>query len=400
MPILPVLSRRIRALDPFVADVLLAALFGVVSLVQLIYGQVPDGYREPDALGVGFLLAATVPLAWRRRVPLTVLAWTVLVTLAAEVLAVPYGTGLGVVVALYTVASNCDRRRSVVALAAVTTLTMALLVAGMLLAPEAQVTADYFLTNLLGLGVAWALGDNQRTRRAYTAEVEARAERLERDREAATRAAADAERARIARELHDVVAHHVSVMAVQAGAARRVAETRPGAARDALAAIESSARLALTELRRLLGVLRAPEPNGPALSPQPGLGELDELLAQTRAAGLAVELTREGEARPLPAAADLSAYRIVQEALTNTRKHAGAATATVRLRWPPDWLEVRVADDGRGVVGADELGGGHGLVGMRERAALFGGELRVEPRPGGGLQVTATLPYDRNGEGA
>jgi len=397
MPILPALSRRIRALDPLVADALLAALFGIVSLVQLVYGQVPDGYREPGALGVGFLLAATVPLAWRRRAPLTVLAWTVLVTIAAEVLAVPYGTGLGVVVALYTVASNCDRRRSVRALVAVTTLTMALLVAGLLFAPEAQVTADYFLTNLLSLGMAWALGDNQRTRRAYTAEVEARAERLERDREAATRAAADAERARIARELHDVVAHHVSVMAVQAGAARRVAETRPGAARDALAAIETSSRLALTELRRLLGVLRAPD--GPALSPQPGLGELDELLAQTRAAGLPVELCREGEARPLPAAADLSAYRIVQEALTNTRKHARAATATVRLRWTPDALEVRVADDGRGVLGAGELGGGHGLVGMRERVALFGGELRVEPRPGGGLQITATLPYDRDGEG-
>jgi signal transduction histidine kinase len=288
------------------------------------------------------------------------------------------------------------------ALVTVTGLTLLLLVAGAIFAPV-DITADYFLNNLLVIATAWILGDNLRTRRAYTAELEARAARLEAEREAHAQAAAARERASIARELHDVVAHHVSVMAVQAGAARRVAASRPERAREALESIEGAARQALGELRRLLGVLRGGDGvAADALSPQPGLDELVALVEQTRAAGLSVDLVVEGdEQRPVQAAVGLSAYRIVQEALTNTIKHAGASRARVLVRYGAVDLDVRVEDDGRGIVDHGELErGGHGLLGMRERVALFGGELRVGPRLGGGFRVQARLPRDPDGYAA
>jgi signal transduction histidine kinase len=396
MRMLTALARRVRALDPLVADGLLAGLLAAASLIQIFAGLRLPGTRDPDVLAVAFTALATLPVTWRRRAPLRVLALTFAATLVANVLGVPIGNGLGVLVALYTVAAVCARRRSVLALVLVTGLTMLLLVAGVLFAPV-EITVDYFLNNLLVIAAAWILGDNLRTRRAYTAELEARAARLEAEREAHAQAAAARERARIARELHDVVAHHVSVMAVQAGAARRVAATRPERAREALESIEGAARQALVELRRLLGVLRGGgEAPAGARSPQPGLGELAALVEQTRAAGLAVELVVEGDdRRSVQAAVGLSAYRIVQEALTNTLKHAGASRATVLVRYGAADLDVRVEDDGRGIVDHDELErGGHGLLGMRERAALFGGELRAGPRLGGGFRVQARLPRD------
>jgi signal transduction histidine kinase len=396
---LALVTRWVRGLDPLVADGLLAALLSVAALIQVWAGETLPGYREPGLASVAIALLINVPLMWRRRAPLVVLAVVFAATAVGDVTAVPYGQGFGLILALYTVASACEPRRAIPAFIVVTLGVLVLLTAGALWAPQ-PVTLDLFFLNLLVIGITWAIGDNVRTRRAYTAELEDRAARLERQREADARAAAASERARIARELHDVVAHHVSVMAVQAGAARRVVATQPDRARDAVEAIEGTARQALTELRRLLGVLRrgdrpaGPEP-GPALAPQPGLGELEALAEQARRAGLRFELVTEGEPRPLPAAIDLSAYRIVQEALTNTLKHANAARARIAVRYGRDEVELTVADDGRGIVDADELAaGGHGLIGMRERVALFGGDLTIGPRPGGGLRVAARLPVE------
>jgi signal transduction histidine kinase len=235
-----------------------------------------------------------------------------------------------------------------------------------------------------------------RYRRAYYANLEERAATLERDRDAQSRIAAAAERARIARELHDVVAHNVSVMVVQADGAAYALGTDPGRAREALAAISATGRQALTEMRVLLGVLRRDDEAQPAVTaavaPMPGLGQLDELLDQARAAGLPVSCVVEGDPRPLPDGAALVAYRIIQESLTNTRKHAGpGAQANVLLRYTPAGVELAVADNGQGRAAVTD-GAGHGLTGMRERAAMYGGSILAGPRPGGGFQVTALLP--------
>jgi signal transduction histidine kinase len=245
---------------------------------------------------------------------------------------------------------------------------------------------------LLLLGGSWLVGDNVRTRRAYTAELEERAARLEREREEQAVRAVAQERARISRELHDVVAHHVSVIAVQAGAASEEATTDP--AREALGLIQQTSRQVLAELRSMLDVLRADEA-GLGLAPQPSLGEVDQLVAQSRTAGLPVELVINGQRRELPAIVDLAAYRIVQEALTNTRTHAGPAHARVELRYTDDALALEVTDDGRAAAGQPgNGGGGRGLIGMRERVAMVDGRLEAGPRPGGGFRVAAVLPLD------
>ena len=203
------------------------------------------------------------------------------------------------------------------------------------------------------------------------------------------------ERIRIARELHDVVAHHVSLMGIQAGAARRVLTTRPRQAEQTLTTIEATSREAVRELHRLLGFLRHEQEEHP-LAPQPGLRHLDALLTQVREAGLPVTLAVEGHERPVPPAVDLSAYRITQEALSNTLRHAGPTAASVTLRYRERVLEVEVADEGRKAAanGHGTGPGGHGILGMRERAGLLGGRLRAESRPGGGFIVEASLPFD------
>jgi signal transduction histidine kinase len=244
--------------------------------------------------------------------------------------------------------------------------------------------------------IAWVLGDNIRTRRAYLAELEARAARLEREREEQAERAVIEERTRIARELHDVIAHNVSVMVVQASAGEDLFDTDPQRARESLSAVASTGRAALTELRRLLGVIRAEEGHEPAAAyaPQPGIEYLAELVAQIRETGLAVELSVLGEPRELPEGVGLCAYRIVQEALTNTLKHADASQAQVSVRYVSDALELHVVDNGRGAPPVNGDTTGHGLIGMRERVALFGGELSVGPHPGQGFAVMARLPLE------
>ncbi|MEU9319388.1 sensor histidine kinase [Streptomyces sp. NPDC048295] len=247
--------------------------------------------------------------------------------------------------------------------------------------------------------LAWVLGDSMRTRRAYFSQLEERAARLEREREAQSKVAVAAERARIARELHDVVAHNVSVMVVQADGAAYVMDAAPDQAKQALETISSTGRQALAEMRRLLGVLRTGDAQESGeYVPQPDVDQIEDLIEQVRQTGLAVDFKIEGTPRPLPSGVELTAYRIVQEALTNTRKHGGPdAGASVRLVYFDDGLGLLVEDDGRGAAhelyedgGAD--GAGHGMIGMRERVGMVGGTLDAGPRPGGGFRISALLP--------
>jgi signal transduction histidine kinase len=317
---------------------------------------------------------------------LAVLATTLAAAIAGDLWFVGFVLP-GPVIALYTVAAHCERRVALTAAAATGVALVIPAVAG-----KGVSSAGFAVAMYAAFAVAWALGDNLRTRRAYLVEVEARAERLEREREERARRAVAVERARIARELHDVISHNVSVMVVQAAAGSDVFASQPERARQALASIESIGREALVELRRLLGVV-SPDEDGdaPGFAPQPGLARLPELVEQVGAGGLRVKLTVMGQPRDLPAGVDLSAFRIVQEALTNTLKHAGASRADVSLRYTDASLEVEILDDGVANGGA---GGGRGIVGMRERAALLGGELSAGPRPAGGFAVRARMPLE------
>ena len=250
---------------------------------------------------------------------------------------------------------------------------------------------DYLFTPAL-FAIAWLTGFALRERAAHAEAAEARAAQAEREREENARRAVFAERVRIARELHDVVAHHVSVMGIQAGAARVVVDRDPVKAKEALSAIEASSRQAVVELHRLLGFLRQAGDRDER-APTPRLSELPRLAASMRDSNLSVDVRIEGEARSLPPTIDVSAYRIVQEALTNTLKHSAASRADVRLRYGPDELEVEVVDDGRADGAVATTGpGGLGLIGMRERAALHGGRLSAGPLADGGYHVKVTLP--------
>ncbi len=371
------------------ADVALALVLTAAALVSAVTGRV-----QIDYLSVPLLILQTLPLAWRRQSPIRIL-W---ITGSAITLYSLLGYrdsvgGFGVFVAFYTVAANEPRRRA--------TLAAAVTAAGIFISLAAyavlnSLSGSGWTANLsvayLSFGLAWVIGDNLRVRRAYTRELEERAVQLEREQEEQAALAVAQERGRIARELHDVVAHHVSVMIVQASAARRVAEKDPAAAQEALAAIENAGRMALAEMRRMLEVLRA-EAGG--LGPQPGLADLERLISRVQDAGLPVQLTVEGDPCCLPDGMDLAAYRIVQEALTNTVKHGGKATSKVTVRHSPEALELEVVDNGRGAAApllAGVTGGGHGLIGMRERVGLFGGELQTGPVLPGGYRVWARLP--------
>jgi signal transduction histidine kinase len=225
--------------------------------------------------------------------------------------------------------------------------------------------------------------------------VQAREAAIEEEQQERARVAVAAERARIARELHDVISHNVSVMVLQAAAGADVFATHPERAREALGSIETAGREALAELRRLLSVVDASADEGAGLAPPPGLSRLPELVERVRATGLDVSVTVTGDERELPAGIDFSAYRIVQEALTNTLKHGHAATARVDVRFGEQMLDVQIVDDGTAAARADaRTGRGHGLIGMRERAAVFGGELQAGPRSQGGFVVRASIPLD------
>jgi signal transduction histidine kinase len=270
-------------------------------------------------------------------------------------------------------------------------LAIALGASAIVVANDPNQTADEFVFIPGLMAIAWLAGLTLRERAVREAEAQERAIRAEREREENARRAVFEERVRIARELHDVVAHHVSMMGVQAGAARMVIDRDRAKARDALTAIEASSRQAVDELHRLLGFLRQAG-DADDLAPSPGVSLLPRLAAGMSDSELAVEVSVEGTERPLPPTVDVSAYRIVQEALTNTLKHAQASRADVRLCYRPGEVEVEIIDNGLGAAGHSAGGGGLGLIGMRERAALHGGRLMAAPEPGGGFAVRVNLP--------
>jgi signal transduction histidine kinase len=338
------------------------------------------------------LLLQTLPLVVRRRFPVAVWAVCLGATLLRVALAVgPQQESLGVLVALYTVAAFRERPISVVAAAA--TLVGILGLAS--IHPNAVANAADIGQTVLMVILAWALGDAVRLNRFYRSSLEDRAERLVAERESAMQRAVDQERARIARELHDVVAHHLSVIVVQAGAGLRAFAQRPAQSRQTLEAIDTTAREALGEMRRMLSILQLVGEVGER-HPIPGLANLGALLDGVRGAGLAIDLKVEGEPRPLDASVDLSAYRIIQEALTNTLRHSRARRAAVSVRYQATGVEVEVTDNGPTVderkEQVEKAHPGRGLIGMRERVALFSGQLEVGPLAEGGYRVIAQIP--------
>jgi signal transduction histidine kinase len=371
-------------------DIAIAAALAVTGIAEVWASSAFDD--DPRALLTLAVLAMTLPLALRRRWPLPVLVLTLFwatVTSAAWDLFDDAAVGMGVLlVAAYAVAAYRELREAA--------LGGAILLAwgAVAMVWDDVPFGDYLFVAII-LGGVWAAGRTVRSRRQLAIALADRNVLLEHEQEARAKQAVAEERTRIARELHDVVAHNVSVMVVQAGAERRsLGDDRP-ATREALEAIEQTGRQALTEMRRLLGMLRKDD-DELALAPQPSMKHLELLVNQVREAGMPVELEVEGEPEPLPAGVDLSAYRIVQEALTNALKHAGPARALVRVRYRLDELELEILDDGPGpAADATNGAGGHGLVGMRERVSLFGGDLAAGERSGGGYSVHARLPLGR-----
>jgi signal transduction histidine kinase len=346
----------------------------------------------PGPLTAALLLLESLPLVLRRRFPIAVVLLIVAATVA-HVAIVAEGAelraGLGVLVALYTAGERIERRLSIGILAA----TMAV-VALQLAAREGlpNVLQGLIQTELI-FGVAWLLGIASRMRGVYTRTLEEQTRLLAREREERALRAVMEERERIARELHDAVTHHVSVIVIQAGGALRAMDRRPEDARAALQAIDATGRQALTDMRRMLGILGDADGVGDSAEPMPGLDRLGDLIEQVRSAGLAVELSVQGNRRRLDPGLELSAYRIIQEGLTNSLKHAGGGRAHVTLTYGADTLELAI-DDERGAAAPEPMEpehAGRGLLGMRERVALFRGSFDARPTPIGFL-VTATLP--------
>lgn len=339
-----------------------------------------------------FAVASVVTLL-RRRLPRATLAVVLAAALLGLCLQRGGATTFYVVLVLYSVAAVTPRRAALITAGFVASAVLAATLAGggAMVVPLA--IGDVALV-LLG----WLAGENTRAGRVYAGQQAERAAEqaaaAEAERAAQVRRAMADERAQIARELHDIVAHAMSVIAVRSGVARMVIDTDPDQAREALGIIETTTRRSLHEMRLLVGVLRDAQDQQVELTPLPGLADLDRLVAASAAAGVTVDVAVDGVVRPLPAAPDLSAYRIVQEALTNVARHAGPTHASVRIGYQPHEMTIEVADDGpRGPAPSPAVraGGGHGLIGMRERAALFGGELSAGPH-GGGFRIRATLP--------
>jgi signal transduction histidine kinase len=382
-------------------------LVGVLTVI-LVYGTYGEGYPKQQADLVQFhghpvphptaalalVAVACLALAWRRRYPVTVLAVSVTAVTIYTLLGYVNGAALlAPVIALYAVATQLSAWRAI---------ALGLVTVGVLMAataarnPFGQISGGgYYLIPGMGAAVVFG-GIAVANRRAYVASIRDRAEQD-------ARRQVDEERLRIARELHDVVAHTMATINVQAGVAAHVLPTKPEAAAEALQSIKTASKEGLRELRAILNVLRQADDADP-VQPAPGLAALDALIEGARRAGLPVTFTMTGEPFPLPAAVDLAAYRIVQESLTNVIRHAGPAAAAVSLSYHPDEIDIDVTDTGHGLqarpgspvagTAADTAGGpaGHGQAGMRERAASVGGTVQVGPRPGGGYQVTARLP--------
>lgn len=399
-----------------VAQDVVLALFVTVMQVQGTVAKVAaEGAPRPLAdfgnLGFVLLVVSGLVLTVRRRWPVAVFVTTALASLVYFGLDFPDGPGwLGLFVALYTLAAYGDGRRSLVIVGAGTTvLAVGWLVAAADIEPRAAIGWVFFR---IGASVmSAALGESVRSRRVIAAEAQERAELAERTREEEARARVDAERLRIAREVHDTVAHAIAIINVQSGVTAHVLDKRPEVAREALQAIEQTSSRALREMRAILGVLRDDD-NGRA--PYPGLGQIDELATKARDAGLDINIEQTSPTTPVPSAVGSAAYRILQESITNVIRHVGPTRVTVALDPGIDVLEIRVTDAGRRAGPGDDPADpplpaqrpasadspakpGRGILGMRERCQLLGGDLDAKPTPGGGFEVTARLPLAPTG---
>jgi signal transduction histidine kinase len=364
------LHRHPRLVDVSIVGVLL--VLGLGATIRNGHG----------ATGVVLSVAETAPLLFRRRYPVAVVVVVTAVVLAG-IAAGAWVLPLQLGVALYTLTSLREQSAErAVGIAAIFAVAITVLSVG-------GIEFGAGAARVVFLIAAALLGDSIRSRRAYVREIEEKADRLERERESEARRAAAEEQARIARELHDIIAHALSVIIVQAGAADDAFELDPARAREPIRAIDSAARAALGDLRRVLGILQ----ESAEYEPQPGLDQLDRLIDRVRATGLDISLEIEGPLRPLSAAVELSAFRIVQEALTNSLKHGAAEHVRVRIHYG-DTLELEIRDDGHGDGSGGAATGGNGLVGMRERIALLGGVLSAGPVRGGGYRVAAEIPID------
>lgn len=369
-------------------DVLVALGFAVVAVVQIV-PQLKHSPRPVATLGMVAVIASA--LVFRRRSPVSALA-VALVAMVVFVRLAEVGrfTALAAAVAVlfYSLALHGSGRRHELAVGAL----LVALAGAIAIDPHTRGVSNGSVTVVLFGVVPLSAGFILRNRQALTCELRATTASLERSRRERERQVVVGERMRVARELHDAVAHSVSVMVIQAGAARRVASRDRDRAREALQSVQASGREALAEMRNMVGALRRGE-NGSDDSSTPGLDHLNELVARAREAGLDVGVSLEGQAEPLSSGLDLVAYRIVQEALTNTLKHANAARATVLIRYAGGALELHIRDDGRGRRGPGvAMPSGHGIIGMRERVSLYGGELEAGPEDDGGFTVRARLP--------
>jgi signal transduction histidine kinase len=385
----------LRGLPVWVLDSALATMFVIAGFLTVNSPMSSDIEYEPiDWRAYLLMLAVTLPYFLRRRYPLAVFVVSA-VALVSYVL-IQFHEGVlptVVLVGMYTVGAYCSPRKIAVALS-VMAVALLVLLAGNALGFNA---AD-FAANMAFFTVAVLFGWSVQSRRLRTDALEQRAEALEREREEESRRAVADERLRIAQELHDVMAHSMSVIAVQAGAGMHVVDDDPAEAKRALENISATSRSTLTELRRLLGVLRDAE-GGATYEPAAGLDELSGLVRSVSEAGVPVSVSVDGSLDELPPGVGFTGYRIVQEALTNVLRHAGPSSASVAVRHADGSLHIEVRDDGRGVNGRSAEAG-HGLAGMRERVAVYGGSLEAGPQPGGGFAVVAELPYGPNGEGS
>ena len=376
-----------RAAGRWVSDVLLTLLALVTTIPAL-----PRDSTRLHAAEVVVLIISVAPLVVRRIWPVPVFAWILVAAVAAGVWTRSAVDGLGLLIALYTVAAMRPRRDALVCAG----LLEVVGVTALLLYVYSKWWFDAIFVSGM-IAAALGLGLYVAARRAYLAELHDRAERLERERDQQAALAAAAERARIAREMHDIVAHHLTVMTTLAEAAIAASATSPERATDVMRSVAATGRRALADTRKLLGVLRhrPGQDPGEALQPVPDLAQLDTLIEQVRSAGLDTSLEIRGQALDMPAGVQLAVYRLVQEALTNTLKHGGAnARARVRLSFAPGELQVDVDDDGSGSAAPPPAGVGGGLPGMAERIRAYGGDVQAGPRQPVGWAVSARLPLD------
>jgi signal transduction histidine kinase len=390
--------RRWARVHPYAVDVAFAVVVGALAMTGYLVANPTGSQQSQDLLGGVLVVAQTTAFIYRRRSPLVSLVLVALATVAFWVSDYPSEVGEIALLSVYaaTAHGGDNRRRVWRVVGGVVALFTVIGILGVLVDVE-DLPAEAVVGILIVYLTSAAIGELVYNRRSRLKELEQRAIRAETERDLLARQAVLDERSRIARDLHDVVAHGMTVMVVQAGAAQRLVRTRPDQAIEALEQVQTTGRDALTEMRRMLGVLRSEDRAGVALTPQPTIDDLDQMVQHCVDAGVATELVVEGEPTHRSAGAEMAGYRIVQEALTNVIKHGGRPVrAVVKITYGRDQIRLEVNDDGLGAATSElDAATGHGLIGMRERVALYKGTLSAGPRSGGGFRVSAVIPLER-----